>query len=463
MLGEVEMRLVIRLILRLVGVALACLAVAVVWSMVDAHRSIETETSATADRVGKQLQVIYWQELLWRGGTARDSLLPTPEWRTLSTLALISPGVCVDFNLANDVPRRLCGQVVGVGVDAPSWFVSIYDKALGPHRIVDRTLSEHQRDAGTIQVSAAPEAAVRIAWGRVSILVGLAAALAAAISLFSALAVAQALAPAQKIIAGLRRLSVGDYQVRVVSSIRGREFAPIAAAVNDLAHRLMQAANERLALTRKLIQTREDERRDLARELHDEFGQCLTAMASLAGAIQIGAEVERPELVEDAREIERLAGRLSGTLRGTLERLHNPVAQEIGLEASLIELVAGYNTRATNSVAIHLDVEGDLASVPASVASGVYRVAQESLTNAMRHGDPNEVRLRVTRISDQNESIVLMVEDDGGGDATRIAAAPGRGISGMQERIRALGGQLSILGGARGICIAAVIPTMLPA
>ncbi len=456
------MQLVVRLVLRLVGVALACLAVAVVWSMIDAHRVIETETSATADRVGKQLQALYWQELLWRGAP-RDSLLPTPEWRSLSTLALISPGTCVDFHLANEAPRRLCGQVAGVGAEAPSWFVAIYDATLGPHRIVARALSEHERDAGAFRVSAAPEAAVRIAWDRVSVLVSLAAVLAAAISLFSALAIAQALAPAQKIIAGLRRLSVGDYQARVVSSVRGREFVPIAAAVNDLAHRLMQAATERLALTRKLIQAREDERRDLARELHDEFGQCLTAMASLAGAIQIGAEEERPELADDAREIERLAGRLSGTLRGTLERLHNPVAQEIGLEASLIELVAGYNTRAANSVAIHLDVEGDLANVPAGVASGVYRVAQESLTNAMRHGDPNEVRLRVARISDQNESIVLIVEDDGGGDAARIAAAPGRGISGMHERIRALGGQLSILGNAHGICVAAVIPTMMAA
>jgi two-component system sensor histidine kinase UhpB len=456
------MQLVMRLVLRLVGVALACLAVAVVWSMVDAHRVIETETSATADRVGKQLQGLYWQELLWRGAP-RDSFLPTPEWRSLTTLALISPGVCVDFHLANDAPRRLCGQQAGVGANAPAWFVAVYDAALGPHRVIDRALSEHQRGAGAFQVSAAPEAAVRIAWERVSLLVGLAAALAAAISLFSALAIAQALAPAQKIIAGLRRLSVGDYQSDVATSIRGREFVPIAAAVNDLARRLMQAANERLALTRKLIQAREDERRDLARELHDEFGQCLTAMASLAGAIQIGAEDERPELADDAREIERLAGRLSGTLRGTLERLHNPVAQEIGLEASLIELVAGYNTRAANSVAIHLDVEGDLASVPAGVASGVYRVAQESLTNAMRHGDPNEVRLRVARISDQNESIVLMVEDDGGGDAARIAATPGRGISGMHERIRALGGQLSILGNTRGICVAAVIPTMMAA
>lgn len=455
------MRLVVRLVLRLIAVALLCLAVAVVWSMADAHRAIERETASTADRVGTQLQALYWQELLWRGGgAARDGLLPTPEWRTLSMLALISPGVCVDFHLANEAPRRLCGQVAGVGANAPSWFVAIYDAALGPHRIIARVLSEHQREAGAIRVSAASEAAVRIAWDHVSVLVGLAAALAAAISLFSALAIAEALAPAQKIIAGLRRLSVGDYQVRVASSIRGREFLPIAAAVNDLARRLMQAANERIALTRKLIEAREEERRDLARELHDEFGQCLTAMTALAGAIQIGAEDQRPELADDAREIERIAGRMSGTLHGALARLHNPVSEETGLEASLIELVTGYKARAANGVAVHLDVEGDLGNVPAGVASGIYRVAQECLTNALRHGQPNEVRLRVARMSDKNKSIVLLVEDDGGGDASQIATVPGRGIAGMRERIRVLGGQLSILGGARGICVAAVIPTM---
>ena len=450
------MRLVIGLVCRLIVVSIVCLACAVVWAMVDAHRTIERETSASAERVGRQLEALYWRELLWRGGATKERLLPTPEWRTLETLALISPGVCVDFSLGHEDVRRLCGQVAGVGSPAPDWFGTAYDRLLGPHASAPRALSARQHEAGAILASAEPGAAVRLAWGRVSALAAVAAAMAAATSLFSALAIAQALAPAQRIIAGLRRLSRGDYRSRI-RQVRAGEFAPIGAAVNELAERLGQVTAERIALMRRLIEVRDEERVDLARELHDEFGQLLTAAGAFAAAIEAGS-ADRPELAADARAIGDLTKRMGATLRGALARLHNPVAEERGLEASLLELVAGCNALGVRQTAIHLDVDGDLTSVPERIASGVYRIAQECLTNALRHGTPSEVRLRVERTAERSEAIVLTVEDDGGGDVSRIAAARGRGITGIRERIGAFGGELSIGRGTRGVRVNAIIP-----
>lgn len=89
------MTLLMHLIARLVAVVLLCLVGAIGWIMVDAHRSIERETAASADRMGRQLEGLYWQKLLWRGGMRKDTLLPMPDWETLSTLTIISPGVCV--------------------------------------------------------------------------------------------------------------------------------------------------------------------------------------------------------------------------------------------------------------------------------------------------------------------------------------------------------------------------------
>jgi glucose-6-phosphate-specific signal transduction histidine kinase len=167
-------------------------------------------------------------------------------------------------------------------------------------------------------------------WQRLSALAAMAAALTLAISVFSAVAIAQALAPARGIIAGLRRLSAGDYRGRVALG-RARDFAPLGAAVNELADRLTLATSERIDLTRKLIEAREEERRDLARELHDEFGQCLAAGAAFAGAIEMSAARDRPDVVNDAREIGRLFRRMSSALRSALTRLRNWIAISAGI------------------------------------------------------------------------------------------------------------------------------------
>src|ERR1700722_17638877 len=121
------MWLALRLIVRLVGVVTVCLALAVAWAMVDTHRSIDRETSASAGRVAAQLELLYWRELMWRGGLRKERLLPAPEWQTLATLKLVSPGVCVAFAPGTEEPTRLCGQVEGVGAPAPVWFKSIYE------------------------------------------------------------------------------------------------------------------------------------------------------------------------------------------------------------------------------------------------------------------------------------------------------------------------------------------------
>lgn len=157
------MRLFARLALRMGLVAIACLAVAIVWVVFDARWTIERETAATAERVGRQLEALYWRQLLWRGGAMRESLVPLPEWRTLGTVTLISPGVCVDFRFGREEPQRLCGQVAGVGAPAPAWFAPIYRWIVGPYDSVARALTERQREARRLSAAPQQEAATRLA------------------------------------------------------------------------------------------------------------------------------------------------------------------------------------------------------------------------------------------------------------------------------------------------------------
>jgi two-component system sensor histidine kinase UhpB len=450
------MQLIARLILRLVGIALICLAITASWVLVDAHRAIEVETASSAERVGLELEHLFWRNILWRGSMRRDNILPVPEWESLATLKLISPGVCISYAPASETPRSLCSQIEGVGAPPPPWFGKAYGALFGAQSPVTRPLTVRAPETGAVIATADPQAAVRQAWRQMSIVVSVAATMAIGICFLSAIAVAHALAPTQIVIDGLRRLASGDYRHRIRAFTRG-EFGLIACAVNDLAERLAQTTAERVALTKRLFEVQEEERRALARDLHDEFGQCLTATIAFAGAIEAGAG-DRPDLAEDARSIARTAKRMMGALRETLARLRSQDLDELGLEACLIQLVAGWNAQTAPKARIHLDLMGDLADVPQAVSTSVYRIAQECLTNAMRHGAASDVYLRVERSASAESVIALIVEDDGGGDPERVNQSSGHGILGIRERIAAFGGNLSVTRAAHGIRVCARIP-----
>lgn len=446
------MRLIILLIAQLVIIIAVTLAATSGFVMVDAHRNVAAETAATADRVAFQLENLFWREILWRGSMRRDHVLPLPNWESLETLKLVSPGVCIAYAPAGEEPQKLCSRLEGVGAPAPNWFGGLYRDIFGPEIPVTRQLTIRQPETGSVVAMADGEAAVRQAWGRVSIVLTVAASMALAIGLLAAAAIINALAPTRAIVGGLRRLECGDYG-RPIAATTTNEFGLIARAVNDLAARLARTDAERMSLTKRLFEVQEEERRALARDLHDEFGQCLTATLAFAASIEAGA-ADRPDLAEDARAISRTAGRMMATLREALARLRTQDLEELGLATSLAQLVAGWNARPGARAIVHLDLKGDLAALPRAVTTSVYRIAQECLTNAMRHGRPNDVRLRIER----DAEIAMTIEDDAGGDPAQVIASSGHGILGMRERVAALGGSLVIGRAARGLRIVARIP-----
>jgi signal transduction histidine kinase len=171
--------------------------------------------------------------------------------------------------------------------------------------------------------------------------------------------------------------------------------------------------------------------------------------------IEMESRPDRPDLAQDARSIIETTKRMTATLRGALARLRSQEVEELGLEASLAQLVAGWNVQSAPQATFHLDVKGDLAEVPRATAQNIYRIAQECLTNAARHGSPQDVRLQVERV---DTAVALSVEDDGGGSPAKLSGASGYGLLGIRERIDALGGSLSIGPAPHGVRIAAVIP-----
>jgi signal transduction histidine kinase len=285
--------------------------------------------------------------------------------------------------------------------------------------------------------------------------------MAATITLLATLLIGHALIPARSIIDGLSRLRQGDLAWRL-PSFRTTEFDLIARAVNELSEELAHTHAARSALTTRLFRVQEEERRALARDLHDEFGQCLAASAALAASIEAGAPPERLDLVQEAGAIARAQKQMMECLRGTLTRLRSQDIEEIGLEASLRQLVSSHNTPSPSRPVFRMNVIGKLSALPKQVAIDVYRIIQECLTNAAKHGSPTEVKLSIERVK-AGKTIAVTIEDDGGGDAVRINQQPGYGILGIKARIAALGGSLSIGMVGRGVRVSAIIPIFTPA
>jgi signal transduction histidine kinase len=457
------MRLVLQLIARLLVVVVFCLGAATVWATLDAYRSVDRATAASAQRVSQALEALYWRELLLRSSRADEHLLPVPEWRTIETMKLISPGVCVQFEPRTAFERPLCGQSKGIGKPAPSWFAAGVQTLLGNHEAVAQSISARTTTAGTVSAVADPDAAIRLAWEHILDNIGVALLMAVAIGLLASVAIAHTLAPARSIVAALQRMADGNYRTRL-PRFSSMELAMIGQAVSDLGERLAQATEQRAVLTQRLLDIRDDERRALARELHDEFGQNLTAILAFASTIEsASAPQEKPEekrsgIAQDARMISQAALRIMASLRDTLNRLRHPPAEELGLEASLVSLVESWRSQHAARPMVQLDLQGDLRDVRGTVATTAYRFAQECLTNALRHSEAREISLRIERRRGEKEALLISVEDDGGGDAASVAQSTGFGLTGLRERLAAVGGSLSIARATRGISVAATIP-----
>ncbi|MBH5370731.1 sensor histidine kinase [Bradyrhizobium glycinis] len=456
------MRLVLQLVARLLLIVALCLGAATVWATFDAYRSVDRATAASAQRVAQALQALYWRELLLRSSRAREHLLPVPDWRTLETMKLISPGVCVEFQPAAAFEKPLCGQSEGLGKTPPRWFAAIVPTFLGSHAEVVRPVSPRAAAAGTVVATPDAAAAIALAWDYILNVVDVALLMAAAIALLASLAIAHALAPARAIVTALQRMARGQYRTRL-PRFRSMELAMIGSAVGELGGRLEEATEQRAALTRRLIEIRDDERRALARELHDEFGQNLSAILAFANTIETASTKQDKDnknlgIAQDARMISQATHHLMASLRDALNRLRNPLPEELGLEASLVNLVDSWRSHSTARPAIQLDLRGDLTDISGPAATTAYRVAQECLTNALRHSAAREISLRVERRAGEDDTLLIRVEDDGGGDAERVAQSAGFGLTGIRERVTAAGGSLSILPARGGLSVAATIP-----
>jgi two-component system sensor histidine kinase UhpB len=206
--------------------------------------------------------------------------------------------------------------------------------------------------------------------------------------------------------------------------------------------RLEAARHEAAA---RVLQAQEEERRRLALELHDQTGQSLTALTLHAEVLAQGLADEQAGAREQARQqalrLGALAQRTLSEVQALSRQLRPPMLDDLGLAAALHWLAddAGQRLGVTVRVRMRLPEEERL---PSDVETALFRIAQEAVTNAVRHGHARTVRIALRRLE---EVVALTVADDGGGFTTRSTPAPGGlGVDGMRERARLLRGTLTL-------------------
>lgn len=224
----------------------------------------------------------------------------------------------------------------------------------------------------------------------------------------------------------------------------------------------MLAQNRQLA--RQLIQAQEQERRHLARELHDELGQCCVAIKVDAAAIAQDTRERLPAAYASARAIAETAGHLHDVVRGMLQRLRPTGLDDLGLVACLQVLVDSWSQR--HGIACTFAAEGALDDFDEATNIACYRTVQESLTNIARHAHAAQASVVMHRSAagaSAGDCIRLTIEDSGSGIPIESMRS-GFGLLGMSERVNALGGSLSFSAGpSGGTRIDAVLPVPIEA
>lgn len=423
----------LRLALRVAALAAVCFLAVAAYALFDSDRANRAKASRIAEIVAKDIS-LQQAQAQWYSLPANV----TPDLQRVAT-PLMEPGLCIAYrDNVGDFRQGICNGALADETAAPKSFAALYRAIFHPGQPISMPTIIEGKASGV--AVATFDAATQIAqsWREASRILSIMALALAGLCLAVYAALARALRPTHAIRAGLTQLAANDLSARL-PSFDLAELSAISDVFNALAQKLQATLAERNALTRKLIAVQDEERRHLARELHDEFGQSLTAIAAQAAAAAHTAERECPVLFEECRGISRTTAGMMETLRGALVRLRPPDIEELGLTASLESLVASWNGFEKGRTRFDIAIIGKVDDLPPSVCASLYRIAQEAITNAAKHAQARHVQLRLEA---GHAEIVLSVEDDGEAAGGSPSPKAGMGLLGMQERVVSLDGTL---------------------
>jgi two-component system, NarL family, sensor kinase len=213
-------------------------------------------------------------------------------------------------------------------------------------------------------------------------------------------------------------------------------------------------------LSARLLQLQDEERRRIARDLHDITGQKIAVLSMSLDRLARLTEQRKPEAKESVKESREIVSQIGEEIRTLSYILHPPLLDECGLASAVHWYAEGFQKR--SAIKLEVDIDPNLPRLPADAETTLFRVVQESLTNVHRYSGSSSAKIRISKTSGE---VRLDVIDYGHGIKAGTARAKldgpaplGVGIPGMRERLHQLGGELSVDFGTSGTRVAATLP-----
>jgi two-component system, NarL family, sensor histidine kinase UhpB len=343
----------------------------------------------------------------------------------------------------------------------PEWFVAL----VRPEQTrVSVPISLEGRSLGSLMIASHPADEIAEIWDGIVLQLEVGSALAVALFLITVIVVNRALSPVQQLADAMVNIEAGHYGTRVAVG-GSAEIATICDKLNNLAFALGEAVEDKRRLAERLVSLQDIERKEVARELHDEFGPHLFALRAHATSLRRMAEGAEPDtdgLRKHGSAMLDQINVLQQFNRRILEKLRPVGLSELGLDAALDAVMQLW--RDTHpGVVIETTISPSLGALGETAELTIYRVVQEALTNVFRHSGATSVSVLIEAAneasrspSDGSNAIRVRIQDSG--DGLPDSLKPGYGMIGMRERVLALGGTLNVISTGTGVTVEAIVP-----
>ena len=342
----------------------------------------------------------------------------------------------------------------------PAWFLSL----VHPEQTTVSVPISIKGKSGALLITSHPNDEMAEIWDGIITQLQIGTVTALVLFLITARVVSLALAPIRTLSQAMTKIEAGGYDTRVKPD-GPPEFAAICDKLNHLAATLGNAVDEKRRLAARVVSLQDVERKEIARELHDEFGPHLFALRAHASALTRIAETGDANAEATRKHggaILEQMNALQQSNRRVLEKLRPVGLTEFGLHEALVALLRLWR-ESHPDVVIETTISQSLGDTGETADLTIYRTIQEALTNVFRHAgatrvnvtvEPAELPSGLTRAG--RGGALVRVRDNGSG--LRPDHKLGLGLTGMRERILALGGSLTIASGDGGVTVEAVVP-----
>jgi two-component system sensor histidine kinase UhpB len=425
----------------------------------NARKAVKDEVGATADLtlqlVNIALKSVAGSEKVGQQTSVLEKIAALESTRHLN----------IELYRTDDPLRSMPGHPsvteIPITADAPSWFIQLVKPApIELRHVVDEPGITYT----AILIKADPSDEISEAWAETRGVLGLLVVFVVLANVLVYITLGRGLAPLETILKGLDGIERGDYKLRL-PAFNLPELARISEKFNHMAEVLNRSREENRFLTQRSLAIQENERRNLAYALHDELGQSITAIKAVAVSIERQSDKDVATINESAGTIIRVSNRMYDVARNMMRRLRPPSLDELGLVTTLQYMIDDWNAR-HQDIFCYFSFDGNMGELNEEINISLYRIAQEGLTNIVKHAQASTVKisLSVTKAissdvkNSYNNHVILTIEDDGCGFDTE-SIRPGLGLLGMRERAEALNGTLTMTSNSgAGLKIKIVIP-----